>query len=143
MTSQGFCTISYIAATHLIGVQDFHLHESRMKTFAIRFAFFLAFFLLKMRNALPTNGLEDFKRGQAVSPGHLPLFHEIAHRARANLRKQTPSNMEDMSDSNVRSHYEATLFHSIVSRSTNPRKFPKEPFKVRDFATARSISFIY
>ena len=136
MTSKGFCTKSYIAATHLNGFQDFHVHESRMKTLAIRFAFFLAFFLLKMRNALPTNGLEDFRRGHAVSPGHLPLFHEIAHRAGANLRKQTPSKTEDVSNSNVRAHYEATLFHSIVSRSTNPRKFPKEPFKVSNFVSA-------
>ena len=139
MTSKGFCTISYIAATHLNGFQDFHVHESRMKTLAIRFAFFLAFFLLKMRNALPTNGLEDFRRGHAVSPGHLPLFHEIAQRVRANLRKQTPSKTEDMSDSNVRAHYDATLFHSIVSRSlrsTNPRNFPKEPFKVSNFVSA-------
>ena len=137
MTSKGFCTKSYIAATHLNGFQDFHVHESRMKTLAVRFAFFMAFFLLKMRNALPTNGLEDFRRGHAVSPGHLSLFHQIAHRARANLRKQTPSKTEDMSDSaNVRTHYEATLFHSIVSRSTNPRKFPKEPFKVSNFVSA-------
>ena len=136
MTSKGFCTISYIAATHLNGFQNFHVHESRMKTPTIRFAFFLAFFLRKMRNALPTNGLENFRRGHAVSPGHLPLFHEIAHRARANLRKQTPSKTEDMSDSNVRAPYEATLLHSIVTRSTNPRKFPKEPFKVSNFVSA-------
>ena len=97
-----------------------------MKTLAIIFAFFLAFLLIEMRNALPTNGLEDSKRGQIVSRGHLSIFRE----ARANLKKQRTSNTEDMSDLNGGARYVTTLFHGIVSRETNLRKFPKVLSKV-------------
>ena len=97
-----------------------------MKTLAIIFAFFLAFFLIEMRNALPTNGLEDSTRGQAVSREHLPIFRE----ARANLRKQTTSKTEDISGLNAGAQYVTTLFHGIVSRETNLRKFPKVLSKV-------------
>ena len=97
-----------------------------MKTLAIIFAFFLAFLLIEMRNALPTSGLEDSKRGQIVSRGHLPIFRE----ARANLRQQTTSNTEDMSGLNAGARYVTTLFHGIVSREANLRKFPKVLSKV-------------
>ena len=97
-----------------------------MKTLAIIFAFCLAFLLIEMRNALPTSGLEDSKRGQIVSRGHLPIFRE----ARANLRQQTTSNTEDMSGLKAGARYVTTLFHGIVSRETNLRKFPKVLSKV-------------
>lgn len=101
-----------------------------MKTTAIIFAFFLEYFLLETRDALPMNGLEDLTRGQTISRGHLPLYREISHRARAKLRKQTASKTEDMSGSNAGARFVTTLFHGTVSGETNLRKFLKVLSKV-------------
>ena len=100
-----------------------------MKTRVVTVAFFLAGVFLEMRNALPKNGLKGFPRGKLTVPWeHLPVLRGAAHRV--NLKKQTTSNTEDMTGSNVRAYYVAKLFHGMASRSTNQRPFLKE-FKVR------------